>query len=101
MATKKEKRTRISLVTYFKGVNKEAHRIRWPMKNFLLKNVLIVISVTIVCSVVLFLLDFLTAEMMRQLNNAFQQNSTATSSGTSSVASTIINYIRLFFTSIF
>lgn len=74
------------LKRYFKGVNREAHRIRWPIKRYLWNNVLIVIVVTLISALVIFLLDLAVTQMMK----AFSEGWASSSSSSSSVALNVI-----------
>lgn len=65
---------------YFKGVAEEAQRVRWPSSKELWKAVGIVLVITIICSLVLLLSDYIAAEMMK----AFSKNMPSTSTSDSS-----------------
>lgn len=81
------------LVRYFKGVNREAHRIRWPMKKFLWTNVLVVVSIVVISCVAIFLLDYFTLKLFQNLNFGIDSSS----SSSSSLSSTIAALVTLFY----
>lgn len=77
------------ITRYFKGVNKEAHRIRWPMKKFLWVNVLIVLALVVVACAVIFLLDFFTLKLFQGLHSNFNNGSSSSSSEVAALSALI------------
>lgn len=61
---------------YFKGVNEEARRVRWPDAKTLWKSVAIVLIIAIVSALSIALFDWLTVEIMRAFRIAFPSAST-------------------------
>ena len=63
---------------YFRGVNEEARRVRWPTGQELLKYVLIVLTITIIVALFLYLFDFLAIQINRAFENAFPKEDETT-----------------------
>lgn len=77
---------------YFRGVNEEARRIRWPSGQQLFRYVLIVLTITILVALFLYLFDFLAIQINRAFEGAFPKKEDD-SKTTEEAASMIINYI--------
>ena len=76
---------------YFRGVNEEARRVRWPTGQELLKYVLIVLTITIIVALFLYLFDFIAIQINRAFENAFPKKETEES--TEEATSMLIKYI--------
>lgn len=92
---------------YFKGVNREAHRIRWPIKNYLWNNVLVVFGIILVSCVAIYILDLITVQVLKGFNSGYGSASTSGSDSTSSSTAQSLNtniftqaysYLKIFFT---
>ena len=60
---------------YFKGVGEEVRRIRWPNRRELWPSVGVVVSVTVVAAIGLLLCDFISTEILRAFEIAFNGGS--------------------------
>ncbi len=60
------------IVRYFKGVAKEAHRIRWIKKDEFWKAVATVLVITVFAAVFLAIEDAAAGTLITQLRNAFE-----------------------------
>lgn len=76
---------------YFRGVNEEARRVRWPTGHELLKYVLIVLSITIIVALFLYFFDFLAIQINRAFENAFPKEETTEE--TQEATAMLIRYI--------
>lgn len=76
---------------YFRGVNEEARRIRWPSAQQLLKYVIIVLVITITVALFLYLFDFLAMQINRAFENAFPKKEEEKE--TEEVVSALIRFI--------
>lgn len=74
------------ITKYFRGVNEEARRIRWPDRKLLWTSVAIVLVIGIVSASAILLSDTLIVQIMRAFEEAFPQISSSTSSGDSAAA---------------
>lgn len=61
-----------SILRYFKGVGREARRIRWPERETFIPSIIVVICIAIFAGVFLSLEDLATATILEQLRNAFE-----------------------------
>lgn len=59
-------------ITYFKGVGREAKRIRWPKREVFLPAIGVVIAITIFASLFLVLEDLAAGTLIEQLRKAFE-----------------------------
>lgn len=76
---------------YFRGVNEEARRIRWPDAKTLWKAVAIVLVISIVAALFIALSDWLAMQIQRAFRNAFPNNS---SSSADSGAQAVVNWFK-------
>ncbi len=60
------------IVRYFKGVGKEAHRIRWIKREPFFGAVATVIVITVFAAIFLAIEDAATGTLITQLRNAFE-----------------------------
>ena len=58
-------------VTYFKGVSREAKRVRWPKKDTFLPAIGVVICIAIFAVIFWVLEDLAAGTLIEQLRNAF------------------------------
>ncbi len=58
-------------ITYFKGVAREAKRIRWPKKEIFLSSIAVVICISIFAGIFIVLEDLAGGTLIDQLRNAF------------------------------
>ena len=70
---------------YFKGVGEEVHRIRWPNRRELWPSVGVVVSVTVVAAIGLLLCDFISTEILRAFEIAFNGGSSSSSSAAAAI----------------
>lgn len=80
------------ITKYFRGVNEEAKRIRWPDQKTLWKAVAVVLVISIVTALFIALSDWLAMQIMRAFRIAFPQK--ATSSSTSGTTAAVLNWIK-------
>lgn len=59
-------------INYFKGVVREAKRVRWPKKEQFLPAISIVLCITIFAAIVLSLEDLAGQSLVEQLRKAFE-----------------------------
>lgn len=59
-------------ITYFKGVAREAKRVRWPKREAFLPAVGVVIVITIFAAIFLVLEDLASGTLIEQLQKAFE-----------------------------
>lgn len=59
------------ILRYFKGVGKEAKRIKWPKKEQFVPSIIVVICITIFAGIFLALEDLAANTLLEQLRNAF------------------------------
>jgi preprotein translocase subunit SecE len=64
--SKKQKKDKVQevsfpeqVVTYFKGVRSEWHKVTWPDRQQILRETLVVIAVTIFVTVLIYLIDII------------------------------------------
>lgn len=60
------------IVRYFKGVGREAKRIKWPTREVLLPSIIVVICITVFASLFLALEDYASNILLEQLRDAFE-----------------------------
>jgi len=60
-----------SPINYFKGVGREAKRIKWPRKDQLFPTIGVVICITVFASLFLWLEDSAAYTIIEQLKQAF------------------------------
>jgi len=58
-------------MNYFRGVAREAKRVRWPNKDELLPAIAVVICITVFTALFLALEDYAANTIIEQLKNAF------------------------------
>lgn len=58
-------------ITYFKGVSREAKRIRWPKRDELFPAIAVVIVINIFAAIFLVLEDLAAGTLIDQLDKAF------------------------------
>ena len=75
---------------YFRGVNEEARRVRWPTGHELLKYVLIVLSITIIVALFAIFVVFIPL-INRAFENAFPKEETTEE--TQEATAMLIRYI--------
>lgn len=61
-----------SVLRYFKGVGREAKRIKWPDRETFIPSMVVVICIAIFAGIFLSLEDLATATILEQLRNAFE-----------------------------
>lgn len=61
-----------SPINYFKGVGREAKRVRWPKKDELLPAIAVVLCVMIFAAVFIYLEDYAANMIINQLKEAFK-----------------------------
>lgn len=59
-------------ITYFKGVGREAKRIRWPKREEFLPAVGVVICIAVFAALFLVLEDLAAGTLIKQLKKAFE-----------------------------
>jgi preprotein translocase SecE subunit len=59
------------IVRYFKGVRKEAGRVRWPKKDALLPAIVTVLIITAFTAIFLLVEDLAAGTLIQQLRDAF------------------------------
>lgn len=59
-------------ITYFRGVAREAKRVRWPKKEAFLPAVGVVIAITVFAAIFLVLEDLAAGTLIEQLQKAFE-----------------------------
>jgi preprotein translocase, SecE subunit, bacterial len=59
------------IVGYFKGVRKEAGRVRWPKKDALLPAIVTVLIITAFTAIFLLVEDLAAGTLIQQLRDAF------------------------------
>ena len=79
---------------YFRGVNEEARRIRWPSGQQLFKYVLIVLTITILVALFLYFFDFLAIQINRAFEKAFPKQEESTTEGATSMIMNFIGGLR-------
>lgn len=60
------------IVRYFKGVRKEASRVRWPKKDEFLPAIITVLIITVFTAIFLLVEDLAAGTLVQQLRSAFQ-----------------------------
>jgi preprotein translocase SecE subunit len=58
-------------VNYFKGVAREAKRVRWPKKEEFLPSVAVVIVITVFAAIFLIVEDLAAGTLIKQLKDVF------------------------------
>lgn len=58
-------------INYFKGVGREAKRVRWPKKSELLPAIVVVLCIVIIASLFLALEDLAANKIIEQIKEAF------------------------------
>jgi preprotein translocase SecE subunit len=76
---------------YFRGVNEEARRIRWPDRKTLWKSVAIVLVISIIAALAIALSDWLAVQINRAFRIAFPEK---TSDSSSSGVAAAINWFK-------
>ena len=81
---------------YFRGVNEEARRIRWPDRKTLWKAVAIVLVISIVAALAIYLSDYLTMQIMKAFETVWPDKSSSGDSANSSsgVVAALINFVN-------
>lgn len=59
-------------ITYFKGVGREAKRVRWPKRETFLPAIGVVIAITVFAAIFLVLEDLAAGTLIEQLQKAFE-----------------------------
>jgi preprotein translocase, SecE subunit, bacterial len=59
------------IIRYFKGVGKEAKRIRWPKKDVFLPAIITVVVITAFAAIFLLVEDLAAGTLIQQLRDAF------------------------------
>ena len=59
------------IVRYFKGVRKEAGRVRWPKKDAFLPAIVTVLIITAFTAIFLLVEDLAAGTLIQQLRDAF------------------------------
>lgn len=59
-------------INYFKGVGREAKRVKWPTRETFLPAIAVVLCITIFASVILSLEDLAGQMLVEQLRQAFE-----------------------------
>ena len=60
------------IIGYFKGVGREAKRIKWPKKEAFLASIAVVIGITVFAAIFLVLEDYAGGILVAQLRDAFE-----------------------------
>lgn len=60
------------VVRYFKGVGREAKRIKWPTREVLTSSIIVVICITVFAGLFLALEDYAAGVLLEQLRKAFE-----------------------------
>lgn len=63
----------MKVINYFKGVGREAKKIRWPERDTFLKACGVVLFISVVAAIFLALEDLASGTLIEQLGNAFKQ----------------------------
>ncbi|MCB9499921.1 MAG: preprotein translocase subunit SecE [Erysipelotrichaceae bacterium] len=61
-----------SPITYFKGVNREAKRIRWPKKEQFFPSLGVVLCIMVFAAIFLFIEDSASRSIIDTLKSAFE-----------------------------
>lgn len=59
-------------ITYFRGVAREAKRVRWPKREVFLPAIGVVIAITVFAAIFLVLEDLAAGTLIEQLQKAFE-----------------------------
>lgn len=59
-------------ITYFRGVGREAKRVRWPKRETFLPAIGVVIAITVFAAIFLVLEDLAAGTLIEQLQKAFE-----------------------------
>ncbi|MCI7602497.1 MAG: preprotein translocase subunit SecE [Candidatus Onthovivens sp.] len=59
-------------ITYFRGVAREAKRVRWPKREAFLPAIGVVIAITVFAAIFLVLEDLAAGTLIEQLQKAFE-----------------------------
>ncbi|MFA6754977.1 MAG: preprotein translocase subunit SecE [Bacilli bacterium] len=60
------------ITNYFKGVTREARRVKWPTKSNFLPAISVVLVITIFAAIFLSIEDLASATIINQLRSAFE-----------------------------
>ncbi len=61
-------------ITYFKGVSREAKRVRWPDRSSFLTTIGVVLLITVIAGIFLALEDLAAGVIIEQMQNVFANN---------------------------
>lgn len=61
-----------SILRYFKGVGREAKRIKWPESNKFISAIIVVVIIAVFAGVFLSLEDYASQVILEQLRQAFE-----------------------------
>ncbi len=61
-----------SIIRYFKGVGREAKRVKWPESNKFLSAIIVVILIAAFAGIFLSLEDYASSVIIEQLRQAFE-----------------------------
>ncbi len=62
----------MKIIRYFKGVGREAKRIKWPQSETLIPAIIVVICITFFAGIFLSLEDYAANIILEQLQKAFE-----------------------------
>ena len=82
------------MTKYFRGVNEEARRIRWPDRKTLWKAVAVVLVITIISALVMYFSDFIASQIMKAFDLVFPKSSNSDSTSTSEAIAMLVNLIK-------